>query len=260
MRAGANAAAPRLFTVLITRPDADAGPLAAALAASGIAVVREPLLLIDFLPGPPLVLAGVQAILATSANGVRALGLRTDCRMLPLFAVGDATAREARGLGFATVESASGDVAALAKLVCARLDPAHGALLHAAGTALAGDLAAGLTAAGFACRREVLYRARTAETLSPAAVAALRGGALAGVLLYSPRTAATFVRLVMAAGLATHCARLHAFCLSAAVAAAASDVTWKAVVTAAVPTESALIAAVARTAAEVSGTGPKMRS
>lgn len=255
-----NAATKRPFTVLITRPEADAGPLAAVLAARGIAARLEPLLLIELLPGPPLVLAGVQAILATSANGVRALSLRTDCRTLPLFAVGDATAREARGLGFATVESASGDVAALAALVCARLDPAHGTLLHAAGTALAGDLAASLTAAGFACRREVLYRARTAQALSPAAAAALRDGALAGVLLYSPRTAATFVRLVTAAGLATDCARLNAFCLSDAVAAAVSDVTWKAVVTAAVPTEPALVAAVARVAASVPGCGPKMPS
>ena len=252
--------APRPFTVLITRPDADAGPLAAALAARGITAMLEPLLMIEFVPGPPLALAGVQAILATSANGVRALSLRTDCRTLPLYAVGDATAREARGLGFAAVESASGDVAALAQLVRARLDPAQGALLHVAGTALAGDLAGLLSAAGFTCHREVLYRARTAETLSTAAATALRDGALAGVLLYSPRTAAAFVHLVTEAGVGASCARLHAFCLSAAVAAAVSDVIWKAVITAALPTEPALVAAVARVAAEAPGFGPMLHS
>jgi uroporphyrinogen-III synthase len=255
-----NTATLRPFTVLITRPDADAGPLTAALAAHGIAARREPLLLIDFLPGPALDLAGVQAILATSANGVRALSLRTDCRTLPLLAVGDATAREARALGFAAVESASGDVQALAALAKRRLDPAHGALLHGAGTALAGDLAASLTAAGFACRREVLYRARTAETVSEETAAALRNGALDGVLLYSPRTAATFARLVSAAGLAASCARLRAFCLSAAVAAAVPDIAWRAIVVAAVPTEEALVAAVACVAAEAASHGPMMPS
>lgn len=248
------------FTVLITRPEADAGPLAAALAARGIAARLEPLLIIDFLPGPPLALAGVQAILATSANGVRALGLRTDCRTLPLFAVGDATAREARAQGFAAVESAAGDVAALAALARARLDPARGALLHAAGTAVAGDLAALLTEAGFRCRREVLYRARTAEALSAQTAAALRDGALAGVLLYSPRTAATFVRLVAAASLAASCACVDAFCLSAAVAAAVRPILWRSIVVATEPTEAALVAAVARIAAERPGRGPVMRS
>ena len=220
----------------------------------------EPLLIIDFLPGPALDLAGVQAILATSANGVRALGLRSDGRTLPLLAVGDATGREARAIGFAAVESAAGDVAALAALVRARLDPAQGTLLHVAGTALAGDLAGLLRAAGFTCRREVLYRARTAETVSEETAAALRNGALDGVLLYSPRTAATFVRLVMAAGLTTDCARLHAFCLSGAVAAAVSDVAWRAIVVAAEPTEDALVEAVARAAAEAVGRGPVMPS
>ena len=255
-----NAATGRPFTVLVTRPVADAGPLAAVLAAHGIAARLEPLLLIEFLPGPPLALAGVQAILATSANGVRALSLRTECRALPLFAVGNATAREARVQGFITVESASGDVEALAALVKRRLDPTQGTLLHVAGTALAGDLATDLASAGFACRREVLYRARTAERLSEETAAALRADLIDGVLLYSPRTAATFVHLVRAAGLAAQCARLRAFCLSAAVAAAVSQTAWKAVVTAAMPTEAALVAAVARAAAEVPEHGPMMPS
>ena len=255
-----NAATRRPFTVLISPPVADAGPLAAVLAARGIAARLEPLLLIEFSPGPPLALADAQAILATSANGVRALSLRTECRALPLFAVGDATAREAREQGFITVESASGDVAALAALVKRRLDPTQGTLLHVAGTALAGDLAADLASAGFACRREVLYRARTAEGLSEETAAALREGLIDGVLLYSPRTAATFVHLVRAAGLAAQCVRLHAFCLSAAVAAAVNQIAWKAVVTAAMPTEAALVATVARAAVEVAEPGPMMPS
>jgi len=62
--------------ILITRPEEDAKPLADALAERGIASVIEPLLAIRTLPetAAPLAedLAGVQAILFTSANGVRA--------------------------------------------------------------------------------------------------------------------------------------------------------------------------------------------
>lgn len=202
------ASRPRL---MITRPPADAAPLARALAAHGFETLSEPLLQIEYRDGPSLHLQGVQALLATSANGVRAFTRRDQRRDLPLLAVGDATARAARAAGFTQVDSASGDVAALAELVVRRLDPAAGALLHVAAGDLAGDLAGRLAAAGFTCRREVLYAAVTATRLSPAAADALRDGPLAGVLLFSPRTAATFVRLVSDAGLEGACARWAAF-------------------------------------------------
>src|SRR3954470_7941092 len=58
---------------LVTRPRAEAASLAEALAARGIAALLEPLLDIHYrdLGGPPD-LAGVQALLCTSANGARA--------------------------------------------------------------------------------------------------------------------------------------------------------------------------------------------
>lgn len=230
---------PRL---MVTRPDADAAPLTDLLAGLGFATLVEPLLEIVYEGGPPLDLGGVQALLATSANGIRAFARRDERRELPVLAVGDATARMARAAGFTRVESASGDVVALAALVIDRLDPAAGELLHVAAGTVAGDLAGDLAAAGFRYRREVLYSARTATRLSPAASAALHEGSLAGVLLYSPRTAATFVRLVEDAGAEAACARLTAFCLSRAVADRAAGIPWRRLVIASEPTEAALIA------------------
>ena len=52
----------------------------------------------------PLDLDGVQALIATSANGVRAFAARDPRRSLPVCAVGDATARAASDAGFADVE------------------------------------------------------------------------------------------------------------------------------------------------------------
>ncbi len=68
-----------------------------------------PLLSVRFHDGPPLALDGAQAILATSANGVRALARRSRARDLPVFAVGPQTAEAAREAGFANVKSADGD-------------------------------------------------------------------------------------------------------------------------------------------------------
>lgn len=230
--------------VLITRPREDAEPLAAVLREHGVKAMIVPLLDIHALTGPPLDLGGVQALLATSANGVRAFAAREADRGLPVYAVGDATARIARAEGFRTVETASGDVAALAQLVRDRLDPASGALVHVAGSKLAGDLCGMLSAAGFRYRREVLYEARAAGSLPSAAARAIGERSVQGVVLYSPRTAATFVDLIREAGLVGDCEVLHAFCLSQAVADSVSAISWNRLVVAARPDQPALVRAV----------------
>src|SRR5947209_4837807 len=129
---------------LVTRPRVEAESLAAALAARGIVAIIEPLLEIHYRGEPTPDLAGVQAILCTSANGVRALARLTDERALPLLAVGEATAARARAEGFASVESAGGNVDELIQLALRRLRPQAGQLLHVAGTVVAGDLDGGL--------------------------------------------------------------------------------------------------------------------
>src|SRR5579864_1765350 len=115
---------------LVTRPRAEAEGLAQELAARGIEAIIEPLLEIHYRRDPAPDLAGVQAILCTSANGVRALARVTGERALPIFAVGDASAARARDEGFGRVESAAGSLTDLAGLACARLSPDGGRILH----------------------------------------------------------------------------------------------------------------------------------
>ena len=228
---------------LVTRPRDDSQVIAALLRQRGLEVVIEPLLEIVPLDGAALDLDGVQGILATSANGIRALARRAADRALPVWAVGDASARVARELGYAQVESAGGDVASLAELVKARVDPAAGILLHAAAAKLAGDLGGGLAASGYAVRREILYEARQAGALSEPLLAELRADGLDLALFFSPRTAATFARLATAAGIGPHCRRVTAFALSPAVAGELAALPWATVTTAAAPTQAALLAA-----------------
>src|SRR5665213_3569086 len=107
-----------------TRPPADAASLAQALAARGIEPVLEPLLAIRQAPDAAALLAGllpgIQALLFTSANGLRAFALASSRRDIAVLAVGDATAQAARDAGFVDIESAEGDVADLADLVVAQ--------------------------------------------------------------------------------------------------------------------------------------------
>lgn len=227
--------------LLVTRPREDSGELADALAGIGVTALMEPLLHIEFIDAPPPDLSGVQALLVTSANGVRAFVRLSPERDIPVYAVGDTSARAAGTAGFTHVASAAGDVEALAALVSERLKPADGELLHVAGSRLAGDLAASLEAAGFAYRRAVMYTAEKATRLSGEAQTAIETAGLDGVVLYSPRTADGLVGLLRAAGLADKCKYMTAFCLSQAVADKAGALHWRDMIVADSPDQAALI-------------------
>ncbi len=225
---------------LVTRPRHEAATLAALLAERGIDTIIEPMIEIVDHDAPLLDLAGVGAILCTSANGVRALARASAERGVPLFAVGDATARAARSAGFDAVESAGGDVEDLALLVAARLRPAEGRLLHVAGSEIAGDLAGRLRTAGFLVDRAVLYEVRAATALSPDTTDLIDRGAIDLALFFSPRSATTFARL--AAPVAAGLGKATAISISRAADAALDGLPFRERLIAAAPTQAALLA------------------
>lgn len=231
---------------LITRPRAEAAGLADALASRGIEAIVEPMLDIHYRDAPAPDLAGVQAILCTSANGARALARLSAERERPVFAVGDSTAGRARAEGFVRVESAGGNVADLARVVRERLRPGDGPLLHVAGTEIAGDLAGELRTHGFEVERAVLYDARPAAGLSAATVRALASGIVNFALFFSPRTAAIFVGLAQRAGLAEALRGVTAFSISAAAEAALAGTSFREHCIAETPDQRGLLAALDR--------------
>ena len=233
----------RVTQLLLTRPEEESIGLCDALAKIGIESVIAPLLHIENIPGPDIVTDDLQGFLVTSANGVRALAARTRERDMAVYAVGDATARAARDCGFGSVTSASGDVDDLAALVIHACAPEDGAFYHAAGSVMAGDLSADLTAAGFSVVREQIYQAKTVEALPENAAMALSAGAIDGVVIFSPRTAQTFVERVHAAGLTSTLADVRLFALSQNVRDAAGNV-WEETITASVPTQESLLNAI----------------
>jgi uroporphyrinogen-III synthase len=227
--------------LLVTRPQEAATAIAAALSSRGHSPVIAPVMEIRIRDGAPLDLDGVQAILATSANGVRALTHRTARRDLTVFAVGPQTAEAAREAGFQDVDSADGDAAALADKVAAERDPKSGSLFHAAGAETAGRLRENLKAKGFTVASEVLYDAVPLKKLPDIAENALRENLLDGVLSFSPRTAKIFAGLVNDARLAEKCLPLQAFCISAATASALGSLEFSRVSVAGNPNQKALL-------------------
>lgn len=179
-------------------------------------------------------IAGAQALLFSSSNGVRAFPAVKEAASCVVLAVGDATARAARDAGFRDVRSADGDVQALARLAITSLDPAKGKLIHIRGTHVAGNLSQALVAAGFELEPRIAYTAVAASSLPEAFTAPLDV-----VLFHSARAAEAFLALG-----APNSANLTAGCLSKAVAEAASGVSWKRIIVAPAPRDNDLIAAV----------------
>ncbi|MEN3974884.1 uroporphyrinogen-III synthase [Emcibacter sp. SYSU 3D8] len=227
--------------ILVTRPEEDAASFADILTGLGHQVQIEPLLSVRLRTDASLDTAGAQALLFTSANGVRAAARLTEERGLPALCVGDATARAAHEAGFDRIESAAGDVHDLAELVRGKCRPEAGPLVHVAGTISAGDLAGELTASGFEVRRAVVYETEAALRLSGEARAALADRRIDAVTLFSPRTARTFARIVQEAGLAHRLGTVDLLCLSAAVAETLDALPRRRLLVAAEPTQNALI-------------------
>ena len=196
--------------VWITRTDASCAASAKAVMSAGYTPLSAPLLTLAPSSTPSGAPPDDHAIAFTSANGVRAFVALTDRRHWPVFAVGAATAAFARARGFKDVECADSDVDGLADLICKR---SPNAVTHLSGVHVAGDLVGILTGAGITAKREIIYAARAVTVLPQRAKDALSTPGPIAVMLYSPKGAHIFLKLLPKASLAG----LHCVSISAAV-------------------------------------------
>ncbi len=225
--------------VLITRPEPGAAETAARVAALGWDPVVAPALV---LRPRDIVIGRAQALLLTSRAAARALP--PPIPGLPVLAVGEATAEEARARGW-QAEAAAGTARDLAEMAAQRLDPRAGPLLLAVGQGYALDLAADLRARGFRVIRRIAYRAEPATRLPPEAIRAWAEGRIGAVLFHSPRSALCAITLIRDAGLAAGAAQMEVLAISRrvaeAAAAAISPAAWRALRVAERPGEDSLL-------------------
>ncbi len=175
-------------TVLITRPDPYGAEFAATLRAQpggDLAMVLSPALRIEARGAVPD-LTGLRWLIFTSRNGVRYFAAGSERRDIPVYAVGDATADEARSIGMDAI-SCGGDARDL--LARIEADKARGPMLHLRGAHAAADIAGALNDAGMVVGEAVLYSQQPAP-LSDAARACLMGNAPVIAPVFSPRSAA----------------------------------------------------------------------
>ena len=246
-------AAPR--GVLVTRPEPGTAETAASVAALGWEPVLAPALVLrprEFTIPP------VQAVLLTSRAAAR--GLPLPPAPIPLLAVGEGTAAEARRRGWTQAEGASGLAEDLARLAAARLDPAAGPLLLAVGQGYSLDLARTLRGLGFRVIRRIAYAAEPARSLPEPAFRALSAGQVGAVLFHSPRSALCAMTLLRAAGLAADASRLEVLAISRRVAdtaaAAIAPLAWRDLHVADRPGEEALLDLLRRRGEPAAAPGP----
>lgn len=121
--------------VVILRPEPAAGMTATRAAAIGLEVRCHPLFAPQPIDWTPPSAALFDALLLTSANGVRLAGAGLlQYRALPTYAVGQATAQVLAMAGLADVVAGDGDGTAIAARIA---EDGHRRLLHLAGTTVA---------------------------------------------------------------------------------------------------------------------------
>jgi uroporphyrinogen-III synthase len=235
------------MAVLVTRPHPDNEATARALRDRGFDVVLAPMLRFE-----PVVLAddlgqGHAAVVVTSANAFRAVEAQlAPLLKLPLYAVGEHTASEARRLGFAKVIVAEGDAEKLRDRVRKDLKAKSRRLLYLAGADRSRDLAGELADHGFDVVTRTTYRMAALSGLSRATRDAFAANDVEAVLHYSQRSARAFLEAARADGVEITALAVPQCCISANVAAILREAGALRVLVAATPDESALFGALER--------------
>jgi len=211
--------------VLLIRPLEDALPLAKILKSKGVESLLHPLFEPRFLPLSPL--KAPQALIITSKNALRALEGYEELKEVPLYVVGDQTARLARERGFLKVLSASGTTQELTKLILDHAHPEKGVLYHFAGEIMKGNIVHELRFRGFDAERHIVYHIQEAENLPEPLLLDLQNEKISHVMFFSPHTTTIFVKLIIKNALEKIASRMTALCLSQDVAGKAEFLDWK---------------------------------
>ena len=199
--------------ILVTRPQPEAETTADFLQAKGYEVLVDSMLIVEQVICPVLV-ESPQAVLFTSANGIRFGEQICDTALT----VGSATAAAVRLKGYKRVLNAQGNVDDLFELCVSSLKPTDGPLVHFTGEPNSGNLVERLKEKGFQAEESIVYRALANHSLSDATQRNLLNGNIRSALFFSPRTATVFMHNLERYDLMQSLSRVTACCISETVA------------------------------------------
>jgi uroporphyrinogen-III synthase len=203
--------------IVVTRPREDAKRTASALRSRGHDVLIAPLMRIE--PITVDLSGGWSAVVITSAHALNAISdmARMELLQLPLYAVGDRSAKTAKEAGFSQIHSADGDVDDLVRLVAKQYACAKTPVLYLAGDHRASDLITELEARDVKAQMRTVYRA-IALPFPPEFMNALKKGQVDAVLHFSKRSAEIYLANATVIGMKTQALAARHLCLSEQVA------------------------------------------
>ncbi|MEJ2124478.1 MAG: uroporphyrinogen-III synthase [Alphaproteobacteria bacterium] len=232
--------------IVVTRPAKDAEAMAAALSKRGHDVLIHPLLEVVFRPLSSSQFHNASALIVTSRNALRALAtseVLTEARALPVYCVGEATAKYAAHLGFSRVHTGPGTAKSLADIILQTPEiERQGEFLYLTGKHLAFDLEAALKAHGVNIRRVISYETHEAPETATRQIVEKLCESIDGVILMSPRTASVFARALKKAKQSKAHHQFTCYCLSEAVAAPLQQIADITIRVAHKPSEADLLA------------------
>ena len=228
---------------LITRPAHSAQSLAKSLKKLGFIPIIAPMIQIQWLKKAVSLseLQQAQGLIFTSIHGVQAFTRNHTYRNIPVYTIGDATAKAAKNALFKHVLSANGNTYNLLLLLQQSCQPQRGTLLHM--TNEHGNITQHLNCLGFQTKKYCLYKTQPLETLPKDTVISWQKGLVSLVLLFSPYTAQAFL-LALERACCYPYGKVSALCLSRAISKELCphpDFVWRNVAIAARPRLDALL-------------------
>ncbi|MBN9343215.1 MAG: hypothetical protein BGO76_03785 [Caedibacter sp. 38-128] len=224
--------------VLLTRPQYDSEELAKDLRDYGIESHINSLIEID--PKPfQYDLRQAQALIITSLNGIRCFAAQSQERSLPLFVVGEESAKIASSLRFKDIIQGNGTALSLLPLIEKVCDHTKKEIAYLTGDRVHTDLILHLIERRFAARRIIAYNTIECTSLSLQTQQLLKNKTISVVTLFSPRSAQIFAKLIEKNK--DLCQFLYGVCLSAEIANIVSKIQWQKLYTATSPNRQKII-------------------
>lgn len=186
--------------MVITRPEPGLSETAQKISQLGWQPLLMPVMTIQVLPVDFIEIKTVQAIVFTSRQAVvpmvqQLLAQHIVYQEIPVFTVGNITAKDARQAGFINVISADQDAVMLASLIRDQLSLDKGSLLFPSAKGQGQLLVSLLKQAGFIVSHYEVYQTEPVQALSATFLQALQAKKINSILFFSSETARFFMEL-----------------------------------------------------------------
>lgn len=230
--------------ILITRPYEDFKRTATALSDLGFAAISAPMMEFTPLEFTLPKLDDYAALVFTSANGTRAVKHLAKFKQLPCYVVGKQSCIAAIDNGYEILAQGGGDVVSLSTAI-AKDYLTRGftkPLLHISGVHMAGNLMQNLADLSIAMQRIQAYEMLVVSKIDREAERQIKAKKIAGILLYSRRSAEIFIENMQKNELLAKITEIPLFCLSKNIANALPKPYLKHIYFVDKPDEAALLA------------------